>query len=90
MISSLTFSLYFILLGNEFNLFLLIFIEIFVVLVTQSCPTLYDPMDCSLSGSSIHGIPQARILWWVAITMLYFFLLYSKVNQLNVYIYGGV
>ena len=34
--------------------------------VTQSCPTLHDPMDCSLPGSSIHGIFQARILEWVA------------------------
>ena len=32
----------------------------------QSCPTLCDPMDCSLPGSSIHGILQARILEWVA------------------------
>ena len=32
----------------------------------QSCPTLYDPMDCSLPGSSVHGILQARILKWVA------------------------
>ena len=37
------------------------------VLVTQSCLTLWDPMDCSPSGSSIHGISQARILGWVAI-----------------------
>ena len=35
--------------------------------VTQSCPTLRDPMDCSLPGSSVHGIFQARILEWVAI-----------------------
>ena len=35
--------------------------------VTQSCPTLSDPMDCSLPGSSIHGIFQARVLAWVAI-----------------------
>ena len=35
--------------------------------VTQSCPTLSDPMDCSLPGSSIHGIFQARVLEWVAI-----------------------
>ena len=34
--------------------------------VTQSCPTLWDPMDCSLSGSSVHGILQAKILEWVA------------------------
>ena len=35
--------------------------------VTQSCPTLSDPMDCSLPGSSIHGIFQARALEWGAI-----------------------
>ena len=35
--------------------------------VTQSCPTPCDPMDCSLPGSSVHGILQARILGWVAI-----------------------
>ena len=38
------------------------------VLVTQSCPTLWDSMDCSLPGSSVHGIFQARILEWVAIS----------------------
>ena len=37
------------------------------VLVTQSCPTLCDPMDCSPPGSSGHGILQARIQEWVAI-----------------------
>ena len=36
--------------------------------VTQLCPTLCDPMDCSPPGSSIHGILQARILEWVAIS----------------------
>ena len=36
--------------------------------VAQLCPTLRDPMDCSLPGSSIHGIFQARILEWVAIS----------------------
>ena len=35
--------------------------------VTQSCPTLSDPMDCSLPGSSVHGIFQARVLEWGAI-----------------------
>ena len=35
--------------------------------VVQSCPTLSDPMDCSLPGSSIHGIFQARVLEWGAI-----------------------
>ena len=32
----------------------------------QSCPTLSNPMDCSLPGSSVHGIFQTRILEWVA------------------------
>ena len=36
--------------------------------VTQSCPTLCDPMDCSLSGSSVHGIFQAIVLEWIAIS----------------------
>ena len=35
--------------------------------VVQSCPTLCDPMDCSLPGSSTHGIFKARALEWVAI-----------------------
>ena len=38
------------------------------VLVAQSCPTLCNPMDCSLPGSSIHGIFQAKILEWVVIS----------------------
>ena len=33
---------------------------------TQSCPTIHDPMDCRLPGSSVHGIFQARLLEWVA------------------------
>ena len=36
--------------------------------VTQLCPTLCDSMDCSLPGSSVHGIFQARVLEWVAIS----------------------
>ena len=35
--------------------------------VTQSCPTPSDPMDCSLPGSSVHGIFQARVLEWGAV-----------------------
>ena len=35
--------------------------------VAQSCPTLSDPLDCSLPGSSVHGIFQARVLEWGAI-----------------------
>ena len=37
------------------------------VQVTQSCPTLCDPMDYSLTGSSVYGILQVRILEWVAV-----------------------
>ena len=38
--------------------------------VTQSCSTFSDPMDCSLPGSSAHGIFQARVLEWGAIAFL--------------------
>ena len=34
----------------------------------QLCPTLFNPMDCSPAGSSVHGISQARILEWAAIS----------------------
>ena len=37
--------------------------------VARSCPTLSDPMDCSLPGSSVHGIFQARVLEWGAIAL---------------------
>ena len=37
------------------------------MLITQLCPTLFDPMDCISPGSSVHGVLQARILDWVAI-----------------------
>ena len=37
--------------------------------VSQSCLTLRDPMDCSLPGSSVHGIFQARVLEWGAIAV---------------------
>ena len=36
--------------------------------VTQSCPTLCDPVDYSLPGSSVHGIFQARVLEWIVIS----------------------
>ena len=39
--------------------------------VAPSCPTLSDPMDCSLPGSSIHGVFQARVLEWAAIAFSY-------------------
>ena len=38
--------------------------------VAQSCPTLSDPIDCSLPGSSVHGIFQARVLEWGAIALV--------------------
>ena len=38
------------------------------MLVTQSCPTFCNPMDCSPPGFSVHGILQAKILEWVAIS----------------------
>ena len=43
--------------------------------VAQSCLTLSNPMDCSLPGSSAHGIFQARVLEWVAIA-------FSKVHDM--------
>ena len=39
-----------------------------VLVVTQSCPTLCDPMDYSPPGSSVHGDLQARMLEWIAIS----------------------
>ena len=54
--------------------------------VTQSCPTLCDPMDCSLPGSSDNGILQARIVEWVTISSKYFncwhFLICGDIKQL--------
>ena len=49
--------------------------------VAQSCPTLSDLMDCSLPGSSIHGIFQARVLEWAAIEIVQTF---PKLLSLNV------
>ena len=48
--------------------------------VAQSCPTLSDPMDCSLPGSSVHGIFQARVLEWGAIrySKMYPFIQYGR------------
>jgi len=43
--------------------------------VAQSCPTLSDPMDCSLQGSSVHGIFLARVLEWGAISAI-------KINEI--------
>ena len=43
-------------------------VSIRICLVAKSCPTLCDPTDCSLPGSSVHGILWAKILEWVAIS----------------------
>ena len=54
--------------------------------VTQSCPTLSNPMDYSLPGSSIHGIFQARVLEWGAIafsikrSLVFLILLFSSIS----------
>ena len=50
--------------------------------VAQSCPTLSDPMDCSLPGSSVHGIFEARVLEWVAIAFSHHLLLFLKIGIL--------
>ena len=50
--------------------------------VAQSCPTLSDPMDCSLPGSSVHGIFQARVLEWGAILSV---TKYGSLNQNHVH-----
>ena len=52
---------------NSYYLFSTSYVLDKCVLVAQSSPTLCNPMDCSPSGSSIHGILQASILEWVAI-----------------------
>ena len=54
--------------------------------VAQSCPTLSDPMDCSLPGSSIHGIFQARVLEWSAIAFsTYIYYTFSKYKEDPIY-----
>ena len=48
--------------------------------VAQSCPTLRDPMDCDLPGSSVHGISQARVLEWVAIAFSDYIVTFSNMT----------
>ena len=48
-------------------------------LVTQPCPIVCDPMDCSLPGSSVHGIFQARVLELVAISYSWLFIVYPVI-----------
>ena len=54
--------------GTKVSLILSCSTRACVCSITQSCPTLFDPMDCSPPGSSVHGISQARILEGVAIS----------------------
>ena len=56
--------------------------------VAQSCPTLSGPMDCSLPGSSVHGIFQARVLEWGAIAFFVMYIL--NVIFLEMQIKAGV
>ena len=53
---------------DEANVIVQVFNALCVYSVTQLCPTLCDPMNCSPPRSSVHGILQARILEWVAIS----------------------
>ena len=52
----------------SYSLSLLTFLPPAVCLVTQLCPTLCDPLDCSPPASSAHGVFQAKILEWVSIS----------------------
>ena len=52
--------------------------------VAQSCPTPSDPMDCSLPGSPVHGIFQARVLEWGAIAFS------GKIGYKEVYTTWGI
>ena len=57
--------------------------------VTQSCPTLSDPMDCSLPCSSIYGILQARVLEWGAIAFSKSYL-YEAVKNTELLFNGSI
>ena len=56
------------------------------VLVTQLCPTLCNPMGCSLPGSSVHGIFQARIWEWVAISYSRFLTVYGYNCSISLFV----
>jgi len=57
--------------------------------VAQLCPTLSDPMDCSLPGSSIHGILQARVLEWGAIAFSKIHAYTHSYTQSHIYRHSG-
>ena len=52
--------------------------------VAQSCPSICDPMDCSLPGSSAHGIFQARVLEWGAIAFSFHVLTIVNTAAMNI------
>ena len=54
--------------------------------VTQLCPTLHDPMDCLLPGSSIHGIFQASVLEWGAIAFSIYTIKYYSAIKKNTFV----
>ena len=61
--------------------------------IAQSCLTFSNPMDCSLPGSSVHGISQARVLEWVAIVnmikvkfSIFLFVFYLSPLLLNLFV----
>ena len=54
--------------------------------VAQSCPTLSDPMDCSLTGSSIRGVFQARVLEWGAIAFSSF-AIYQHASTTGIHVF---
>ena len=59
----------------------------------QSCPTLCDPMDCSLPGSSVHGVFQARVLEWGAIAfsdIKYYILFIDSSTIENIHLLSNV
>ena len=53
--------------------------------VAQLCPTLSDPMDCNVPGSSVHGIFQARVLEWgaIAFSVVQVMLYLKLINRIN-------
>ena len=55
--------------------------------VAQSCPTLSNPMDCSLAGSSVHGIFQARVLEWGATAFSVFIYEYTFIMKIRNYVH---
>src|SRR5574337_2182228 len=56
--------------------------------VALSCPTLSNPMDCSLPGSSVHGIFQARVLEWGAIAFSASFAILPQTAKVTATVHG--